>query len=152
MGYWEQNEEGHSFAGEDRKPEPLLWGDTPADIIDSALHGLTRAFLHDQGRPPSRTEVEAGLKFSLRGYLETLPATPEEALELSDAEFKIVEENYYVATGGDVSPIWSEPHRLEASKKIRAIEERVLLKPEEHGIIEPARSALALVEPIPLED
>ena len=39
MGYWATDAEGHSFAT-DAKGEKLLWGDAPADEIDSTLDSL----------------------------------------------------------------------------------------------------------------
>lgn len=64
MGYWSTDAEGHSFATHD--PE-LVWGDSPADIMDDALAQIVKVFKQDVGREPSKAEVIAGVKFSLGG-------------------------------------------------------------------------------------
>lgn len=64
MGWWTQNEKGHSFAhhaGEDE----LMWGDGPADVMDSALAAIAEEFERGFGRRPKKAEVRAGLEFSL---------------------------------------------------------------------------------------
>lgn len=58
MGYWNGNEEGHSFCGD------LTWGDRPADIIDEAIDDVIAAFKEDVGREPTKAELMAGFKFS----------------------------------------------------------------------------------------
>ena len=65
MGYWHSNDQGHSFTGE------LTWGDAPADVMDEAILEIIQVFEHDVGRKPTKTELIAGMKFSLRG-LDTL--------------------------------------------------------------------------------
>lgn len=50
MGWWEQDAEGHSLVETGLPVEKqLLWGDGPADIIDSAL---TRIIEHCQRCDP----------------------------------------------------------------------------------------------------
>lgn len=61
MGYWHSNEEGHSFTGE------LTWGDAPADVLDDAVDEIIKIFERDVGRKPTKTELIAGMKFSLGG-------------------------------------------------------------------------------------
>lgn len=58
MGYWNGNEEGHSFCGD------LTWGDWPADIFDKAIDDVIAAFKEDVGREPTKVELMAGFKFS----------------------------------------------------------------------------------------
>lgn len=101
MGWWEQSEEGHSFAGHERDPEPFMWGDTPADIIDDALWKIKAAFIKDLGRLPSIGELMAGLTFSTR--ILNLPDRPEESPSVTNEQLKLVEDNYYLATRGDES-------------------------------------------------
>ena len=68
MGYWEQNEQGVSFA-QAKNHEKMIWGDQPADIMGNALEEIFSVFQRDKGRPPTEAEVKAGLLFSLRGAL-----------------------------------------------------------------------------------
>lgn len=70
MGYWQQDEDGCSFAMESE----LVWGDAPADIMGGALKRIIAVFKQDMGRPPTEAEVRAGLLFSLRGALERAAA------------------------------------------------------------------------------
>jgi hypothetical protein len=63
MGWWTQNRDGVSFASDDS--EEMLWGDGPADVMDSALAAIVEAFEQAQGRRPTKAEVRAGLEFSL---------------------------------------------------------------------------------------
>ena len=65
MGWWDQNIKGESFRSDSND---LVWGDRPADIIDSAIVEIERAFISEFGRPPSQKELLAGFQFSLRGY------------------------------------------------------------------------------------
>lgn len=64
MGYWEQNENGVSFA-QSRNHETLIWGDQPADILGAALKEIISVFERDKGRLPTENEIKAGLLFSL---------------------------------------------------------------------------------------
>lgn len=66
MGYWKQNEQGHSLQCEG----DMIWGDQPADIMDLALQKIVSVFQQDWGRLPTEAEVKAGLLFSLRVALE----------------------------------------------------------------------------------
>lgn len=67
MGYWKQSEQGASLQTEG----DLIWGDQPADIMGDALEKIISVFEQDVGRPPTETEVKAGLLFSLRVALDT---------------------------------------------------------------------------------
>lgn len=64
MGYWQQNEQGVSFA-QAKSHEELVWGDQPADIMGNALKEIVSVFLRDRDRLPTEAEVKAGLLFSL---------------------------------------------------------------------------------------
>lgn len=64
MGWWHQDEEGHSFTGE------MLWGDSVADILDSAIAEITTEFLKREARKPTKSELRAGLEFSLGAIKE----------------------------------------------------------------------------------
>jgi len=70
MGWWHQDEEGHSFCGE------MLWGDSVADIMDNAIADITKEFSKEKQRTPTKDELRAGLEFSLGGILdpEEVPA------------------------------------------------------------------------------
>lgn len=65
MGWWTQNEQGHSFAHAEE--EEMLWGDGPADVMDIALAAIANEFEQAQGRGPTDAELRAGLEFSLGG-------------------------------------------------------------------------------------
>jgi hypothetical protein len=65
MGWWSQDEQGHSFA--QAEGEDMLWGDEPADILDNAIDAITVSFQAAHGRRPTRSELLAGMKFSLGG-------------------------------------------------------------------------------------
>lgn len=77
MGYWQQDDEGHSFAESETDPG-MVWGDTPADIIGDAIDLIKASFIKDVGRLPTRGEVIAGLQFTTR-VLSGLPETVREA-------------------------------------------------------------------------
>jgi len=68
MGWWTQNEQGHSFAV--AEGEPMFWGDSVADIIDSALQAIEGEFLANYRRKPTKEELRAGLEFSISIYGE----------------------------------------------------------------------------------
>jgi hypothetical protein len=72
MGYWQTNEQGHSFAHgiDSDTDEAMLWGDAPADVMDAALVRIIAAFRRDLGRSPSLEELKAGLLFSAQSALE----------------------------------------------------------------------------------
>lgn len=65
MGWWTQNEQGHSFAK--AKGDELLWGDNVADILDGAIDSITDEFDKAYDRKPTKAELRAGLEFSLGG-------------------------------------------------------------------------------------
>lgn len=107
MGYWDQNEEGNSFATAD-SGEEMLWGDQPADIIGNALDEVKWVFIKDLGRLPTLKEVMAGITFSTRVGLDDLPKTVAEATVLGDkaiSDSNLTEQEvdalYYAATRGD---------------------------------------------------
>lgn len=83
MGYWAQNEHGHSFS-ESESGEEMVWGDAPADIIDDALHGVmervVKVFTTDMGRPPTAAELRAGMLFSWNGRIRDYEAKQFEEL------------------------------------------------------------------------
>lgn len=62
MGYWSQDEDGNSFAGDGS----MVWGDAPADIVGDALADIVAVFTADVGRPPTDAELRAGWEFSVR--------------------------------------------------------------------------------------
>jgi hypothetical protein len=66
MGWWSQNEQGHSFA-EAAGGTEMVWGDEPADALDTAIAEIDGAFERAWGRKASRAELLAGLLFSLGG-------------------------------------------------------------------------------------
>lgn len=66
MGWWTQNEHGHSFAHAEGDEE-LLWGDGPADILDDAIAKIAKEFEGIENRRPTKAEMRAGLEFSLGG-------------------------------------------------------------------------------------
>ena len=72
MGYWNQGEDGHSFA----LGSELIWGDSPPDIMGAALEEIISVFQRDRGRPPTQAELNAGLLFSSRPQLERAAKEP----------------------------------------------------------------------------
>jgi len=69
MGYWSTNSQGHSFA--DDEGGDMMWGDAPADAVDTALTEIIKAFRSDLGRAPSLEELKAGLLFSAEEALDS---------------------------------------------------------------------------------
>ena len=65
MGWWSQDEQGHSFAS--AESGEMMWGDGPADILDNALDEIVKEFKREFDRRPTRAELLAGMKFSLGG-------------------------------------------------------------------------------------
>lgn len=84
MGYWEQNENGVSFA-QSRNHETLIWGDQPADIMGAALKEIISVFQRDRDRLPTEGEIKAGLRFSLRVALESAAKEQDERGNLARA-------------------------------------------------------------------
>lgn len=125
MGYWEQSEEGYSFTGADRTPEPLIWGDQPADIVDDAIWQITAVFIKDVGRLPSKAEMMAGLTFSTRAL--ALPDRPENSPSATEEDLKVLEEDYYPATYGDENT----PTKVLAARRAVTKVMRRLAKPFE---------------------
>jgi hypothetical protein len=74
MGWWEQDEEGNSFA----LGSGLMWGDGPADIMGDAIDRIVDEFMEAAGRRPTVTELKAGLLFTLGGYEEEINQGPRE--------------------------------------------------------------------------
>jgi hypothetical protein len=70
VGWWTQNENGASFAH--ARAEEMLWGDGPADVMGDAIQRVVEEFTAGTGRPPTKSEVIAGLVFSL-AVLDELP-------------------------------------------------------------------------------
>ena len=71
MGWWSTSESGVSFMGDGS----LVWGDSPADLMDDAIDSIKEIFVRDVGRLPSKTEIIAGVYFTLGGA-EDLPDVP----------------------------------------------------------------------------
>ena len=63
MGWWEQNEQGRSFA--QAETEIMVWGDGPADIIDNAVDSIDKEFMSTYGRKATKAELLACLSFSV---------------------------------------------------------------------------------------
>jgi hypothetical protein len=68
MGWWTQNEQGHSFAT--AAGAEMVWGDSVADILDGAIAEIADEFEQQYNRRPTKDEVRAGLEFSLGGKEE----------------------------------------------------------------------------------
>lgn len=68
MGWWTQDEEGHSFATADGGE--MIWGDGPADLMGEAVASITQEFQQYEGRNPTKAELRAGLEFTLGGISE----------------------------------------------------------------------------------
>lgn len=78
MGWWKQDEQGHSFADAKSGVE-MAWGDPPADVMSNALDEIVKCFTDPDsglGRQPTRAEIRAGLEFDLavRDLPESVPA------------------------------------------------------------------------------
>ncbi len=116
MGYWDTNEQGHSFE-KSEGGEELLWGDQPADIIDNAIWEIKVAFLRDIGRLPSVTEILSGIKFSTN-VLDGLPAVPSEAKEMTAQQEEVIRQHGYAADGGDTG---LTERRIEAQRHVNAV-------------------------------
>lgn len=54
MGYWSN--------GYDKQGREMVWGDTPADIVDDALDRIITTFIQEFGRKPTKTEIKRGLR------------------------------------------------------------------------------------------
>ena len=65
MGWWKQDDEGHSFAMESE----LRWGDGPADVMGPAIDEIIRHFEAKYDRKPTMDELKAGVMFSARPLL-----------------------------------------------------------------------------------
>lgn len=62
MGWWNARRNGESLITEETG---LVWGDTPADLMDHMLNEISAAFIEELGRPPTNGELRAGLEFAL---------------------------------------------------------------------------------------
>jgi len=71
MGYWSTNSQGHSFVEPHIEGGDMMWGDSPADVLEDALDEVIRVFRSDLGRAPSLEELQAGLLFSAQDVLDT---------------------------------------------------------------------------------
>jgi len=76
MGWWEQDDEGNSFA----LGSGMYWGDGPADIMDGAIEQIVAEFMRPDGprRKPTIAELKGGLLFALGNYEEPEVADAEE--------------------------------------------------------------------------
>ena len=60
MGYWNTSATGESFAsGTNPDGSEMLWGDSPADAIDSGIDRLIARLNIELGRPPTVAEIDA---------------------------------------------------------------------------------------------
>jgi len=86
MGWWEQDEDGNSFA----IGSGMIWGDGPADTMDDAIEQIVAQFIEEAGRKPTVAELKGGLLFSLGAYEEDSgapsPMRGVTNVELPDAE------------------------------------------------------------------
>lgn len=90
MGWWSQNQEGHSFAVAQGADE-MLWGDGPADAMGVAVAAIEAEFREQIGRKPTRAELIAGLMFSINVEYPADPAP--------DARDRIVEAAEAITSG-----------------------------------------------------
>jgi len=68
MGFWPSSADGVSFPEDVRHAAPddeIIWGDVPADAMDTAVAEIVKAFREGMGRNPRRAEIFAGLWFAL---------------------------------------------------------------------------------------
>ncbi len=86
MGWWTQDEEGHSFAHAEGKE--MMWGDAVADIMDEALDQIIQHYERFLNRRPTKSEIMAGLKFSTNTLDENMNELPIEALPEAKPERK----------------------------------------------------------------
>lgn len=111
MGYWESD-------SRTRPDGTVIWGDQPADILSDALWQIVACFAKDMGRLPTKEEMIQGIEFSLggpNGDLLALPEAGDESAEIPAEVAKVLDEDYWVATRGDVSP---DEHRWQAGRRI----------------------------------
>jgi hypothetical protein len=123
MGWWETNEEGVSF---EHSRDGMVWGDGPADEVDGALHAIRQQYIAEWGRLPSRTEIIAGLSFSLRVFLEHLPERPESS-PLTEEE----QQDYASALYKLPDPAISDPTRVRLQKIVADTEARFASEDDE---------------------
>lgn len=119
MGYW----------GEDGE----VWGDSPADIMGDAVAQMIAVFTRDMGRLPTKVELLQGIYFTLGGPECELIALPEQGNFTacpSEADARIIANNYYPATRGDVSPTKRE---LAAGDRLYRALDRVQGPYNPHG-------------------
>jgi len=84
MGYWTTARDGTSFALDlHADGSPLMWGDSPADLMDEVLQQIITVFKEDVGRAPSLEELIAGLRFSAFALED----------DLADPKAKVAESN-----------------------------------------------------------
>lgn len=62
MGWWNAARSGASLQMEETG---LLWGDSPADVMDDAIAEIRMRFCEEVGREPTIGEIRAGVEFSL---------------------------------------------------------------------------------------
>lgn len=117
MGYWEMDDEGHSFVAGDEPDNQMIWGDQPADIVGRALAQIKVDFIRHLGRMPSQREIIAGLKFTTN-VLDGLAVEPRDAPEATPEQIDVVRRYGYAAYGDDVeTPV----RQRKAWRKIRAL-------------------------------
>lgn len=127
MGWWEQDAEGNSLVVTGLPDEKkLLWGDGPADVIDSALAQVKIEFLKDLGRMPSRAEIVAGIAFSTR-VMDELAEVPEHAPHMDAEQDAVIQQYGYASYGYDTAV---SEHQREAWAKVRAVLDALENEPE----------------------
>lgn len=70
MGWWNAGEAGESLQIEETG---MMWGDSPADIMDQCIDEIVGDFRSEWNRKPTKSELRSGLEFALNGYEEEEP-------------------------------------------------------------------------------
>lgn len=65
MGWWKAHPENATLAelSPGFEDTETLWGDGPADIMDTAIDGIREEFRKHMGREPMVSELLAGVRF-----------------------------------------------------------------------------------------
>ena len=70
MGWWNTNPVAAAYIEFAATTDDHLWGDGPADIMDTALDEIREQFRMSMGREPLMSEILAGVKFCTCGFSE----------------------------------------------------------------------------------
>ena len=70
MGWWNTNPVAAADIEFAATTDDHLWGDGPADIMDTALDEIRERFRMSMGREPLMSEILAGVKFCTCGFSE----------------------------------------------------------------------------------